>query len=233
MRLLVSRGRGALRPRRCFFRWPLLGGLYLCLLAAVLGCGGGAEAADDIEEIRFVDEPTAVPASVGGEVDVIGQFLQETVLLLPDMEYLDTQSFYLSELQEVARDITSHIEDGRDGDVGLEWVVAVHRTVLQWDALQAVLGGQEVSGEHRQRYSAIYVGMVESYYRIAFGADRLLGAAVILGPSGRTNQEMSLEEERRFRVLLNQASYFAQIADEKVAEVMTSVDDEFLNLDQR
>ena len=215
-------------------RWAALWAVVLSVAVLGLGCGGGGGGGDDgIGEIEFVDEPTPVPAVAAGEVDVIGEFLQETVLLLPDMEYLDTQSFYLTELQEVARDISAHIEDGREADVGLEWVVAVHRTVLEWDALQAVLGGQEVSVEHRSRYGGIYLGMIESYYRIAFGADRLLGAAVILGPSGRTREDMSLEEERRFRVLLNQASYFADIADEKVAEVMATVDDEFLALDQR
>lgn len=217
-----------------FLRWLACLAVVLSTGAVGLACGsGGGENDDGIEEIQFVDEPTLVPAVASGEVDVIGQFLQDTVLLLPDMEYLDTQSFYLDELQEVTRDLSAHIEDGQEGDVGLEWVVAVHRTVLDWDALQAVLGSQEVSSEHRNRYGGIYLGMIESYYRIAFGADRLLGAAVILGPSGRIKDEMSLEEERRFRVLLNQASYFAEIADEKVAEVMATVDDEFLALDQR
>ena len=227
---LFRDGLGVAAGRRVF-------GLFLVFFIAVLvlpACGGGGDAPDDgIDEIEFVDEPTAVPGGAGGEVDVIGEFLQETVLLLPDMEYLDTQDFYLGELQEVARDITSHIEEGRDGEVGLEWVVGVHRTVLSWDALQAVLGEQEVSKEHRDRFGEIYVGMVESYYRLAFGADRLLGAAVILGPSGRTREEMSLEEERRFRVLLNQASYFAEIADEKVVDVIASVQNESLALHQR
>lgn len=109
--------------------------LSLCSVAAACG-GGGGEADDGIGEIQFEDEPTLVPVVASGDgVDVIGEFLQETVLLLPDMEYLDTQSFYLGELQEVARDIAGHIEDGQDGEVGLEWVVAVHRTVLDWDAL--------------------------------------------------------------------------------------------------
>ena len=223
----------AIRSRR-IARLCLLATVLVCLLFLVGACGGGGGELDDgIEEIEFADEPTAVPGESAGDVDVIGEFLRDTVVLLPDMEYLDTQSFYLGELQEVARDISSHIEAGEDDDIGLPWVVGVHRTVLSWDALQGILGAQDVSVEHRDRYGEIYVGMVESYYRLAFSADRLLGAAVILGPSGRTRSEMSLEEERRFRVLLNQASYFVEIADEKVLEVMTSVDDELVALHQR
>ena len=175
------------------------------LSVAFAGCGGGDGVVDDgLDELEFVDEPTPSVGPVE-QVDVIGQFLQEMVLLLPDMEYLDTQAFYIEELQEVARDIISHIEGGEGDEAGLEWVVSVHRTVLEWDGLQSLLAQQEVSFEHRDRYGVIYVGMIESYYRIAFAADRLLGAAVILGPTGRTSGELSLEERRRYRVLMNQA----------------------------
>ena len=203
-------------------------------LAAVAGCGGGGEEGvdDGIDEIEFVDEPTPTGAPAV-QVDVIAEFLQETVLVLPDMEYLDTQAFYLSELEEVARDVTSHIEGGQGDDVGLEWVVGVHRTVLRWDELQGVLAKQEVSVEHRERFAEIYVGMVEAYYRLAFSADRLLGAAVVLGPTGRSVMDMGLEEERRFRVLMNQAGYFAEKADEKVSEIRISVDSESFALGSR
>ena len=199
----------------------------VCLL--VLACGGGgpegAPEADGIDEIDFVDEPTPTPL-LAQQVDVIGVFLENTALLLPDMEYLDTQGFYLERLQLVARDITGHIEEGRLGEVGLEWVVGVHRTVLEWDELQALLAEQDVDLAQREKYGVIYVGMIEAYYRIAFASDRLLGAAVILGPTGRAASDMSLEEERRYRVLLNQATYFAEIADQKVTEIRTSVDSE-------
>lgn len=203
------------------------------LLLTLAGCGGGGDEPEDgIGEIEFVDEPTATPGPAE-QVDAIGEFLEETALLLPDMEYLDTQAFYLEELQQVARDVSAHIEEGQAEEVSLEWVVAVHRTVQAWDSLQALLAVQQVSGSHRERFGEIYVGMIESYYRIAFGADRLLGAAVILGPTGRTAEDMSLEERRRYTVLLNQAAYFARIADEKISEIRTSVDSESFALDSR
>ena len=205
------------------------------LLVSSLACGGGGEEADGgIGEIDFVDQPTATPLPVSGrQQDAIGNFLQETALLLPDMEYLDSQVFYLEELQEVARDIASHIESGQVGDAGLDWVIGVHRTVLEWDALQSVLAEQEVGAEQRERYGEIYVGMVESFYRIAFAVERLLGAVVALGPTGRTVAELELEEERRFRILLNQAAYFAEIADRKVSEVRSGVDAESFEIGSR
>ena len=198
----------------------------LCAMTFILGsmgaCGGGDEDMfDGIGEIEFVDEPTATPAPVE-RGDVIGEFLQDTALLLPDMEYLDMQAFYLDELQRVARDLSSYVGQGQSEASGLEWVVTVHRMVLEWDALQSLLVEQPVSSQHREQYGDIYVGMIESYYRIAFGVDRVLGAAVILGPTGRTADEMSFEERRRYLMLLNQAEYFAEIADEKLSEMKTS-----------
>lgn len=220
------------------------GRVLLCAVLAVAlvawaGCGGGGPASeeelaeeDGIGEIQFVDEPTreAVPAE---QVDVIGRFVQETAILLPDMEFLDTQAFYLDELQRVARDFQSHIEAGEEEGTGLEWVVDVHETVLDWDEIQAVLAQQEFSEDHRVRYGEIYVGLVEAYYRLAFSADRVLGAAVILGPSGRVVEELALDERRRYRILLKQADYFGKLADEKIGEIIESVDAEWFALNTR
>lgn len=68
--------------------------------------------------------------------------------------------------------------------------------------------GMEVPEYQRDKHADMYLSELELIQVMNFGAARLLEAATVLGPGGRTVDALGPEDYRRFEVLMREAGFF-------------------------
>lgn len=145
-----------------------------------------------------------------------------------EIRFLYNFQVRLERLQRMVRDLNGTLEpSGGRGGYDLEWVIAVHEVTRESDDLFRTLTSLRLPESQREQYEYLYVGMLEVVQVAGYGSDRLLAAAVLVGPSGRTAQQLGAEDADRFHTLLREARFFLSDAtgriDREVEEVGRSV----------
>lgn len=186
--------------------------LLLLALAAVLlssGCAlvrGGDEEADPdegLELLEFGPDPTPLPV----EEEI--RNLSVSGLALEELNYLYHRQVLMEQLKVVNRDLEQlQSFEGRQGGAGLEWVIDVHDVVHEADVMFGLALTMEVPEYQRDKYADMYLSELELIQVMNFGAARLLEAATVLGPGGRTVDTLGPEDFRRFEVLVREAGFF-------------------------
>ena len=195
--------------------------LFLVILTAVslsLGCSilpgfGGDFEAPELGMIEFDDDE--------GELflepeEIIAQALSIDPEVLIEIRFLHYFQVRLERLRQVIRDLNSAVEHSGPADVDLDWVVEVHEVTRGSDDFFRVLTSLEVPKSQRDQYQYLHIGMLETIQVAGYGADRLLAASVVVGPSGRSMLNMNIEETDRFETLLREAKFFLSNADSRV-----------------
>lgn len=194
------------------FRWFRWSALVLALAAIILtsGCalvrGGGDEEADPnqgLEMLEFGPDPTPIPvAEAVRDLSVSG-------LALEELNYLYHRQVLMEQLRTVNRDLEQlQGFEGHEGARGLDWVIAVHDVVHEADLMFGLALGMEVPEYQRDKHADMYLSELELIQVMNFGAARLLEAATVLGPGGRTVDALGPEDYRRFEVLMREAGFF-------------------------
>ena len=188
---------------------PLFAVLLLC--ASLLACGGGGDSGsgDEIALLDFGADPTPVPVAERiANVGVDGVALEE-------LSYLYEYQIGLEGLQQLNRDLDHVLKpDKGDDDVGLDWVVDVHKLVNRADHLYEVILSRNIPDRQKEAYPSYFIAELEIVQLMAFGRDRLMAAAIILGPSGRTVDSLSVPEQRDFDRLLRESGYFLRQSEQ-------------------
>lgn len=194
------------------FRWRAFGALALVLvllLALSGGCalvrGGGDENADPaegLEILEFGPDPTPVPV----EEEV--RNLAVSGLALEELNYLYHRQVLMEQLRVVQRDLEQLQGFEGGAGAGLGWVIDVHDAVHGADLIFEQVLGMEVPEYQRDKHAEMYLSELELIQVMNFGAARLLEAATVLGPGGRTADGLELEDSRRFQVLVRESGYF-------------------------
>ena len=91
------------------------------------------------------------------------------------------------------------------------------------DAFFKVLTSLEIPESQRRQYRYLHVGLLETVQVSGYGADRLLAAAVLVGPSGRSMVNMSGEEIDEFQTLMRESRFFLSDAENRVDRRITEV----------
>ena len=99
----------------------------------------------------------------------------------------------------------------------------VHEVTRESDDYFQVLTSLEVPASQREQYQYLYIAMLESVQVLGYGADRLLAAAVLVGPSGRSMLNMSGEEVDAFQTLMRESQFFLSDAEALVDRRITEV----------
>ena len=200
--------------------------LVLALVSiSTLGCGllgfGGdddSEESLDLDMIQFSDD---VPTPEPEEEVALALSIDPNILV--EIHFLYNFQVRLEGLRQVVRDLHSMLDYSGPGDIDLDWVAEVHEVTRESDDYFKVLTSLDVPVSQREQYQYLYIGMLESIKVSGYGADRLLAAAVIVGPSGRSMLNMSEEEIDAFQTLMRESRFFLSDAERLVDRRVTEV----------
>ena len=192
----------------------------LLVLLFPLGCGlfgGEGGSSGEMELIEFGDElPAPDPGLDSGPAEVEFQTLQVDPRILEEIYFLYNFQVRVEGLQQVIRDLSSMLQYTGPGDIDLEWVAEVHEVTRESDAYFRVLTSLVVPESQRGQYGYLHIGLLETVQVSGFGSDRLLAAAVLVGPSGRSMVSMSGEEVDEFETLMRESAFFLRDAERRV-----------------
>ena len=203
-------------------------GLFLigvCCLG-FLGCGlfgGGEEEAgsgDEFELMEFEDSGPSTPPPV----EEIFMRLSLKPEVLVEIRYLYSHQVVLEEMQRLSRDLKSLLDYSSLGDVNLEWVIEVHEVTAVADGLFARVIGERPPDTLWEQYEHLYVNLLDAIQVTGYGADRLLGASIKVGPSGRTLMTMPEDELADFETLVREARFYLQDGGRLIDRELSDLD---------
>ncbi len=212
-------------------RWPVVPLLFLALVVSLfsLGCGMlgfGGDSEDDgpMGLIQFDDADPVEEPGVGGSGD--GAFVSPVSInpeVLVEIHFLYSFQVRMEGLRQVIRDLNAGLEHSGPADVDLDWVIEVHQVTRESDRFFQLLTSMDVPESQRDQYQHLQIGMLETIQVAGYGADRLLAASVIVGPSGRSMLNMSDGEVDEFETLLRESRFFLSEAESRMTRQMGEV----------
>ena len=199
--------------------------VILTVLSLSLGCGiipgfGGEDEDADLGMIEFADDGEIV---LEPEEIIAGALSSIDPEVLIEIRFLYYFQVRLERLRQLIRDLNSAVEHSGPADVNLDWVIEVHDVTRESDDFFRVLTSLDVPESQREQYQHLQIGMLETVQVAAYGADRILAASVVVGPSGRSMLNMDVEEIDRFETLLREAQFFLSDATSRVEREVDEV----------
>ena len=179
-----------------------------------------------MEIIQFDDDfppdpQLGVPAASSGEEVVRSLVVDPEVLVR--VRFLYNLQVRLEGLRRIIRDLSSMLEYSGPGDVDLDWVAEVHEVTREADEYFRVLTSLQVPESQRGQYGGIYLDILDVVQLASYGSDRVLAAAVLVGPSGRSLLNMPVREVDEFNTLVRESEFFLEGAEERVEDGITGV----------
>ena len=84
----------------------------------------------------------------------------------------------------------------------------VHEVTRESDDYFLALTSMELPESQRDQYGYLHIGTLEVVQVAALGSDRLLAAAVLVGPSGRSLLNMGDDERDEFETRIREARFY-------------------------
>ena len=212
------------------FRFPVFLLLFLLLFSAV-ACGGGGEEGDDLL-IDFGDDPAPdlgyqdAQAQGGGDGAGVGSLaLSVNPEVLVEVRFLYEQQVRLETLRQLHRDLEGLLEYDSPSDVDLDWVIEVHEVTEEADEFFLLLTSLRVPESLRANYEYIYISMLESVQVMGLGLDRVLSAALTVGPTGRSLLHMESREVDEFETLVRESRFYLRDSERLLERQIDGVGD--------
>ena len=203
----------------------------------LVGCGlfspVGADAGSDpeglpprMELIQFDDDlppdlQMEAPSAASGEEQMRSLVVDPDVLV--QVRFLYNLQVRLEGLRRVIRDLSSMLDHDGPGEVDLDWVAEVHEVTREADEYFRVLTSLQVPESQMERYGVIYLDILDVVQLASYGSDRVLAAAVLVGPSGRSLLNMPVREVDEFNTLVRESGFFLEEAEDRVEDGITGV----------
>ena len=184
------------------------------------GDGDGEAEAESLDLIDFGDDLIGF-----GRGQVVAEALSVDPGSLVEISFLYNFQVRMERLQRMIRDLDSTSDYSSPSDVNLEWVAEVHEVTREADDFFRELTSLEFPDAQRIQYEYLYVGMLEAVQIAGFGSDRLLAAAVLVGPSGRSLLNMEGVEADRFDALIRESEFFLRDAERRADRDIDSIRD--------
>ena len=217
---LFSRGAVAVGLHR---RSVLAFSAMLFLLLLLPACfGGGGE----FGLMEFEDVPPSEESPELVSQEELGSFAVST-FVLQELNYLYTHQVWLETLRRLNRDL-SELSSGHSGTGGsLDWVISVHEVIREADALFNIFSALEIPEAQRPAHQSLFLDGLEAVEVMAYGSDRLLAAALVLGPSGRTAADLSMSDRTKYYSLTRESAFFlrdsGRLIDQQIKNVTATL----------
>ena len=197
--------------RRRIFPAAALAAVILLLCGGCFFGGGSSEP----ELMEFTDEEPSAPVAAPVVAEVERLDVSVAPLVLERLNYIYSYQVWLETLRRAARDLRSVQESGSGGEEspGLEWVIDVHEVTAEADRVFALFLAVELPATQAEAYFDLFVQGIEAVQVLSYGSDRLLAAALVVGPGGRTADTLDLAESVRFQTYLRESSVFLGSAE--------------------
>ena len=190
--------------------------LFGTMIFAVGACGSGGS---EFDLLIFEDDPLPdMPSEAYGLTD------KEERLV--EVSYLYNQLVILESLRGKNRDLHNLSQYGAPTDVDLNWVVEVHTVTAEAEELLRRASEIEVPESLASFYQGPYLAFLELLQVMGFGSDRLLGASLEVGPSGRTLAVMPDPQVEVFERLVRESGFYLREAETNVEQQIDSVEDQ-------
>ena len=214
-------------------RIPALTVLLACV-PFLVGCGlfssVGADSGSDpdglpprMEIIQFDDDVPPDLQVVDASSLEEGRSLVVDPEVLVQVRFLYNLQVRLEGLRRIIRDLSSVLDHDGPGEINLDWVAEVHEVTREADEYFRVLTSLQVPESQMERYGVIYLDILDVVQLASYGSDRVLAAAVLVGPSGRSLLNMPVREVDEFNTLVRESGFFLEEAEDRVEDGITGV----------
>ena len=218
---MISRAPG--RAFRLLSLLLLLG----CCAAALAACGGGG-AADNPGEFEIIDFGADDPAddiqfqlALARENAAQGLTFEPERLVQVNVVY--SNQVRQERLQQVNRDMIKLLEVTNPGEINLDWVIKTHQAVEDADWLFEEAINYRLPADQVESFGDYYVQVLETVQLGGYGASRLLAAAVLVGPDGRSLLNFTDSERDRYDVLVREARFYLNEAESQFSELSEEI----------
>lgn len=197
--------------------------LLLAFLAVPLACGGGDEDGEDLSEglvFNFDDtDESADGAGDEGPVEAPNPFARLTYDdgLHGRVAYVYDVQAFVAEMEQSRRDMIRLLERAQEAGGSVEWVAQVHDAHRVSEDFRIRTYNYVLSEELAEEYVDFHAAFLEAVQLYSHGADRMLQAAIVVGPGGRNVGDLLPAERTDFQSLLSEGGFY--LAD---AEVLTT-----------
>ena len=213
--------------------WPCRWILCVSLVVVMAGCSfGGGAAEEEFELMAFEEEGGVGDVGDGALEQPLVHDVSVEPLILEELNYLLSHQAWLETLRQLNRDMLVMLESG-DGDIGLPWVVDVHEVTRESDELFAFVLGADIPATQAPAHFEIYLSALQTVQMMAYGSDRLLASALVVGPSGRLVSDLTVDDGVRFKTYSREASFFLRDAETLLEDDLEAVGDAISNVGLR
>ena len=199
--------------RRMRLFWALLASAFLLIFAA---CGDD-DPASGLDFESFLEDTSAAEGAVAEGDALIDSVLPNPYSRLDGhherlvrVSYVHDMLTLVRETTTANRDIEGLVDTGRTNESGLDWVVAVHDMHRSSEELRFRAYAYEVNEVLVLDYVDFHASFLEGVQVFSQSADRLLQAAIVLGPSGRSVNDLSADVRSDYNSLVSEGGFFSQ-----------------------
>ena len=201
-------------------------GLLVLLVFLVLPAGCGLfEGEKDFELMVFEEDVGDGSGGQGGAVVTEVVEFGVNPEILDEVKFLYGHQVRLERLQRVIRDLIALAEYENPSEVDLEWVAEVHGVTEESEYFLDSVTKMVVPPGLMAAYSNLLVGALETVEITQFGSDRLLAAAIKVGPNGRGLLTMPEDEADEFHTFIRETRFYLRDSEGLIENEMDNVGD--------
>lgn len=192
--------------------------LLLAILAVLLACGGGDEGEDLSEGLVFDFGDTEESADESGDegpAEAPNPFARLTY----DegrhgrVAYVYDVQAFVREMERSRRDMIRLLERAQESGGSVEWVAEVHDAHRISEDFRIRAYNYVLTDDLIDEYVDFHAVFLEAVQLYAHGSDRMLQAAIVVGPGGRSVGDLLPAERTDFESLLSEGGFYLSDAE--------------------
>ena len=187
-------------------------------LAVAPACGGEAEGEDMSDGLVFTFDDAGDAADPAGADAPVNRDNPFARLAYDDGRYgrvayvYDVQSL-VTEMERSRRDMIRLLERSQELGATLDWVAEVHGAHQVSEDFRIRAYNYVLTEDLIDEYVDFHAAFLEAVQLYAHGSDRMLQAAIVVGPGGRNVGDLLPAERTDFESLLSEGGFYLSDAE--------------------